>query len=285
MLIFAWEATMPNRLTPPKWKHGFTLVELLVVIGIIALLISILLPSLAAARRQAMQVKCLSNLRTLGTAFNMYLAENKQTYPQAETDTAIAAPAGGSSVKLQAAVTWYNALDPYLNRNIKDYTTSDPAARNNTQLKQDPVWPRLVEDASTAAVSKTYKMNQYFSEQRTGRPPFWARTTRMDFPTETVVLFDGLGADFGMRSDVAPATDFAGYCNNVGLRHKKGKAANVLFVDGHAQDVVQPTQVRNGTATNPYKVNVWIDEYPSSTSKTRDPKQILYWDFLRQKQS
>ena len=68
-------------------RAAFTLVELLVVIGIIALLIAILLPTLGRAREQAKRVQCQSNLRSIGQGLTIYLNQSKGLLPVAPKTT------------------------------------------------------------------------------------------------------------------------------------------------------------------------------------------------------
>jgi len=71
--------TQPDR--RPAQRPAFSLVELLVVIGILALLIGLLLPALSRARRQARVVQCASNMRTLAQGLHLYASENRAFPP------------------------------------------------------------------------------------------------------------------------------------------------------------------------------------------------------------
>ena len=70
----------------PSARHGFTLVELLAVIAIIAVLIAILLPSLMRAKEIASRVKCSSNLRQIGIAVHAYGVDSKGHFPRTAAD-------------------------------------------------------------------------------------------------------------------------------------------------------------------------------------------------------
>jgi prepilin-type processing-associated H-X9-DG protein len=104
-------------------------VELLVVIGIIALLIAILLPALNKARKQAMQVQCESNMRQWGLAWATYVDVNKGTIPQdasndgnppGQTGTIGLDPdypsPGHTSIYEDQSQYWWNCLPGYVNQ-------------------------------------------------------------------------------------------------------------------------------------------------------------------------
>ncbi|MEO0484116.1 MAG: type II secretion system protein [Planctomycetota bacterium] len=85
-------------------RHAFTLIELLVVIAIIALLVSILLPALAATRTSARRAQALANGRTIAQSMEIYLGDHDDTYPFIEPEVDPELPAGTGGL---IYVRWY----------------------------------------------------------------------------------------------------------------------------------------------------------------------------------
>jgi prepilin-type N-terminal cleavage/methylation domain-containing protein len=86
--------------------RAFTLLELLIVIGIVAILAALMVPAISAMRSRAQRVQCTSNLRNLYIAANLYVQQNG-SWPQIE------APGGGDSTQQDYAKAWITALAPF----------------------------------------------------------------------------------------------------------------------------------------------------------------------------
>lgn len=242
-------------------RSGFTLVELLVVIGIIALLISILLPSLSAAREQAASVKCLSNLRQLGVASATYTAQNKNYMLPADTQDA----AYPVSLPYQdTSETWATILvsDGILSYNWTDSTTQPPGDDNVFRCPSGvPDMSAVTYVSSTVPSSRTdgrgamgvvhtsnrmnpgknlfswYGINATNSSAKTpfkrvnvdanGKVTGTRKSNEIRNASDVVFLFDGL---FGFNYLSTNA-------NRINARHNNKKITNFLFCDGHAESI------------------------------------------------
>ena len=116
-------------------SSGFTLVELLVVIGIIAVLIGVLLPALSKARAQASALKCSAQMRQLGLAFQMYAMDNKGYWPPCRL--AAAYNIDGFNYSTTSPAYWQNFLAKYATKlrvgtAIGNNKAQDAASARNT---------------------------------------------------------------------------------------------------------------------------------------------------------
>src|SRR5262245_3548311 len=103
-----------------KAKPGFTLIELLVVIAIIAILASLLLPTLSKAKIKAQTACCVSNLRELGFAISLYTSDNKKRFPFKHTSWA----------RMEFIDVW-TLLNPYVRTNGSFYLCPADRGPNN----------------------------------------------------------------------------------------------------------------------------------------------------------
>jgi prepilin-type N-terminal cleavage/methylation domain-containing protein/prepilin-type processing-associated H-X9-DG protein len=184
-------------------NDAFTLVELLVVIGIIALLVGILLPALSAARRQAAAAKCAASLREIGNAFQMYSLENKGFAPPARLfgSTGNIYEVGGTSFydgsgkpnSTPNPAYWFNFLSKYVTKNKVGYAAnngSDAAQGTQSIFWACPAW-QSYNNATIGGTNVTqtgYGMN--------GFPEYTAR-----FPIKGLELGESSGTIQGVNLD------------------------------------------------------------------------------------
>jgi prepilin-type N-terminal cleavage/methylation domain-containing protein/prepilin-type processing-associated H-X9-DG protein len=133
-------------------RDGFTLVELLVVIGIIAVLIGILMPALISARKSAYITQCGANLRQVGVAMRFYLDSNKGKFPLYHPNGGLWRDPGSGAMLLEndGRAYWGVMYLPFLLKNISEY---DRQADSGSGATAGLAWARSVWQCPASAVT------------------------------------------------------------------------------------------------------------------------------------
>lgn len=240
-------------------RGGFTLVELLVAIGIIALLIGILLPALVSARRAAQATRCGANLRQIGQTLQLYANANNGYPPKVRAGRQWLTPAANpADLKINpitaSTAYWGIAFAPY----VMSSTTIDRTGADTTQIITaargifrcpSSVSPEMSEIADPE-YPVSYGVNGYITGSRAST---YRKIARFRRPSETIFAHDAvIPLCFNSYHDTLSNFDTGG--NNIRdwrpggvnnsiktdavfeyYRHRK--RSQVLWLDGHVSGI------------------------------------------------
>lgn len=222
----------PNPLKSLRNRRGFTLIEMLVVIAIIALLASITIPSIRRALNSARRTQAASNLRQIGQAFQMYVTDPGNRFNQFP---AVVANDGSTHGR-----PWFIEISPFLQEQAG-------GAQDLAAYFRCPVYAREYTPSSQTDWNQLgFGMNLYLSGSPSQGWPWQGteynsvsyphRIVEIQNPSGTILLADERGWNFGLHSGnyqnaFQPGRYFHPDQGRLrGLRH--GTGANFLFVDG-----------------------------------------------------
>lgn len=227
-----------------RGKQAFTLVELLVVIGIISLLVAVLLPALNKAKEQAMTIKCAANLRQIGQMFHLYISSTSGYYPLGNGGSWGGGPSEWQGVP--KSTTWRDYLaaiklipDPdavsvrpekagsvaklYCPKNARAF-----ASQNNRMFTYG-----MMESANSTDYRDLGIAGRTGSPLNGGTPHIWIRSSKVQLPSETILLFEGAGVVM-QGNDSNWNTQWYTFIHGNGTRRVSGRS-NFLFADGHVE--------------------------------------------------
>jgi len=188
-----------RRLPTAKDASGFTLVELLVVIGIIAVLIGILLPTLGRARQTANSVKCMANLRQIGAALQIYAGANKGVMPYGFVFKGETIP-GDPVAWTGESADWTTLLVSVMKKTGIGYDTQDKVGSSDQGLRAVFSCPEVSRTVTVQSFVTHYSCHPrlmpdlgstdwYKGSPLTGLKPY--RIAKVKRSTEIAVIFDG----------------------------------------------------------------------------------------------
>jgi len=210
--------------TPLPRNQGFTLIELFVTIGIIAVLSALVLAVNTRVTRQAKTVQCTDNLRQLGLAFLSYAADH---------DGSIPAPQGNYLNDKTPSASWAIVMQDYLSMNFPK------VGEKNVFL-----CPVALDTFANRSVRRSYGMNSAGTD---GKTPF--RLAAIGKPSATLLLADTRDNGTG-QGDGVSSFGINNYLTSMDWRHDS--AVNVLLFDGHIEAVAK----KNTTQLDTYVRNL-----------------------------
>lgn len=206
-------------------RRAFSLVELLVVIAILAILVGILFPVFARARASAKQSTCLSNLKQIGAAMTLYMADYDDMFPAAVDASDRFAPGIWSDfpefqARIPSMPLMHEALQPYAKSAAIFRCPSDQGTRmlDSNFPTPFPAQPTLFQ---------VYGSSYFFRTEIAFRS---MSQTSLELPADVNVMFDGGGHWHGSTRGLAPDDGMREYFDKT-----RGFRYNVLFGDMHAK--------------------------------------------------
>ena len=199
-------------------RDGFTLIELLVVIAIIAILAALLLPSLAAAKKRAQAMNCISNLKQLGLAQHLYVADNEDVFPNS-----------GNSWWVMPLLDLPNILNNYISTNNRALFRCpvDTGMGFNYEFAafKGPSHGKTTNDISIAC--SYYYYLPFYGNLTTPITVAPHKMSEVTHPAQRVLMpCFASSVDGQIFSQDLPPYDIDAH---------GGDGINLLFVDGHAQ--------------------------------------------------
>lgn len=216
-----------------KNASGFTLVELLAVVAIVAVLAAVLLPALNGARRGAKRTACTNNLRQLAMAFAMFRGENQQRFP-------------GQGPSSDSTARWMQKVSPYLN--LPASTVTNNAAYYQPIFYCSMVPASVYKQGSSKAGCGTYGAAKNIVTLGTD---FGISYFQVNKPSTKVLLADKSFLSYKGQGGAGPGLDitapFPDQADGAAANHRSDGnpvasstgGCNYLFVDGHAETLTQ----------------------------------------------
>ena len=220
---------MKHRLNTDKKDLAITLVELLVVIAIIAILATLLLPAISQAKARAQRIQCVNNLKQLGVALHVFLANNNGYPMEYTTDTANWADQlerEGFGVPKPDTYFFTNGIWVCPSARFEGWSS---AFGSSSQFCYGYNSYGLNYIANGGAWVGSLGLSGHYDSNSSSYTPI--NESEIASPTEMIAIADGFTGGVAFEHEnLVELTDFNG---NTPVRHQ-GKA-NVVFCDGHVE--------------------------------------------------